>query len=88
MFRFPSLNEVFSLFFRPTRVEHAIKSIEAAAVRADTVAVVNSVACSRAAAEVERLQARCAEEAAKADERSTEAARAARVATRLRELVA
>lgn len=88
MFRFPSFSEILALFYQPTKVEQAIKSIETAALRADNVASFNTSQKERAATEAAKLRARAEEEAGKADDHSTEAARAARVSTRLRELVA
>lgn len=88
MLRLPSLNEIAALFYQPTKVVHAIKDIELAAKRADSVVQFNEA--KRAIADDDRQAAeRRAEEAVcRAAEHQGEASRAARVSTRLRELVA
>lgn len=88
MFRLPTFQEIISLFYQPTKVVHAIKGIESAAARAESVVSFNQKASDRLSEEEQDLKARAQEVAAKGEEHQFEAQRAARVSTRLRELVA
>lgn len=88
MFRLPNTSEIISLFYQPTKVVHAIKGIENAAQRAESVVQFNQKASDRLSEEEQGLKERAAVVAAQGQEHQYEAQRAARVSTRLRELVA
>jgi hypothetical protein len=88
MFRLPSFGEIIALFYQPTKVAQAIKGIETAAQRADSVVAFNQTQRERREAEQAEAQRKAQEAEAKATDHAAEAQRAARVSTRLRELVA
>ncbi|RAK51605.1 hypothetical protein [Phenylobacterium soli] len=88
MFRLPTLSEIIALFWQPTKVVHAIKGIETAAQRAESVVQFNQKATERLSEEEQELKARAEKVAAKSADHQYEAQRAARVSSRLRELTA
>lgn len=88
MFRFPSFAEIVALFYRPTKVAHAIKDIEAAAKRADSVVDFNQHERDRAVTRREEVMSEANKLQIKAADHTDEATRAARVSSRLRDLVA
>lgn len=88
MYRIPSINEIIGLFYQPTKVVHAIKGIETAAQRADSVVQFNQAQSEQVSAARDELAARADQLGVRATEHAEEAQRAARVSTRLRELVA